>query len=164
MPAPNFTIQQTDAQERYTNWKDNQGNIMNALQNPNAPQVPGLEYSPVLSINSFTFKLQDLCELFERIYKYNNPGSTAVLHLAESTLAANPINAVRFYLGVENSPANNACLIGVAVTNCNAPGFGGADVTNLPVVNAQPTTETSIYDFSYPCPTTCADPGHSIMD
>lgn len=162
MPTPNFTLQLTDAQSRIERWQYDQGAIKNALAS--IPNPNPLINSPVLSINAFTFELHDLCQLFERIFQYNNPGVPFQLHLADYSIN-NPINAVRFYLGEKDPADPGACLIGVGVVDFQPPGLGGQDViSQLPVINNQPENETSIYDFSYPCPTTCPTPGQGIMN
>jgi hypothetical protein len=163
MPTqPNFTISLETAQDRINNWKNDQNAIKATLEQTSSP----MQNSVALSINAFSFKLRDLSELFERIYAYNNNGQAPDIHLSDHIAGMqNPIDAVRFYVGEDVDAAGNAqvCLVGVSVVGFNAAGTqdGGSDFVNLPVINQQPASETSIYDFSYPCPTTCPNPPSS---
>ncbi len=150
-----FTISLADAQERITNWQADQTMIKNALL-----QNPPLHNSPVLDIHAFTFDLADLTDLMGRIAVYNT--STPPL--------GTPINGIRFYLGkVVNTAVPEppySCLVAVGVSDF-APNenVGGDDIIALPSAHSKPPTLVeSIFDFSYPCPTTCADPGKGIMD
>lgn len=158
--SPDFTIPLEIAQDRINNWKNDQAAIKNTLVGISSP----MQNSEALAISAFSFKLRDLTELFERIYAYNNNGQIPGIHLAEhSPNFNNPIDAVRFYVGEKADAAGTSvCLVGVAVTGFNdGTNGGGSDFVNLPVINQQPQTETSIYDFSYPCPTTCPNPPSS---
>lgn len=150
-----FTITLDDAQQRVTNWQGDQALIRNAL----VQNLP-LHNSPVLNINAFTFDLADLTDLITRIALYNNSNPPI----------GDPINGIRFYLGkVVNTTIPEppySCLVAVGVSNF-APNenVGGNDIITLPSAHSKPPTlEESIFDFSYPCPTTCADPGKGIMD
>jgi hypothetical protein len=140
-----YTIPLAEAKTRITAWKTDQGNIQNELNHAGSSNLP------CLTINAFTFELQDLTDLLVRIDAYNKVHQT------------DHVNAVRFYLGksVPSLPeVPYACLVGVGVSNFSpVNNNGGEDILTLP-----PTTDSSIYDFSFPCPSTCAEVGHSIMD
>lgn len=150
-----FTISLDDAQQRITNWQGDQTLIKNALSQ-NLP----LRNSPVLNINAFTFDLADITDLIVRIGLYN----------ASTPPPAEPINGIRFYLGKVVTPTipepPYSCLVAVGVSGFEPnENVGGDDIITLPSAHSKPPTlEESIFDFSYPCPTTCADPGKGIMD
>ncbi len=158
--ARDFTITLEEAKKRCTEWNTDQKKIQTALLDQ-----PTLHNLPVLTSEGFTFELADLFDLFIRIYKYNNPNKPNPILPTEHTIK-DPINAIRFYLGKETflerpiSPI--ACLIGVAVTGFDSDANdGGQDVQDLPQTTIPPL-KSSIYDFSFPCPGTCADSGTGI--
>lgn len=157
--TPEFTILKYDAQDRIRHWKTHQTEIQSVLLNQ-----PNLINSPCLQINAFTFKLDDLYKLFVRIHNHNNP-SAQPLPPPSASNTTNPIKAIRFYLGLKEDPTNEippyACMMAVPVENFNPMSFnGGADIVYLP----QGSEASSIYDFSFPCPSTCAEVNQSIMD
>lgn len=150
-----YTISLDDAQQRITNWQSDQSLIKNAVLH----DLP-LANSPVLNINAFTFDLADIRDLVNRIDLYNittPPGDAS-------------ISGIRFYLGKVITPTMPeppySCLVAVAVSGFRPnENVGGDDIITLPSAHSKPPTlEESIFDFSYPCPTTCADPGKGIMD
>ena len=151
-----FTINQQDAQSRILACRKDQTDIKAALQND-----PNLNNLPCLNIHAFTFSLTDLKQLVNRIEAFNNQVTNPPVV---------PIDAIRFYLG-EKHPhdpniAKYACLIPIAVQDFEPENNnGGKDLLNLPVLgNENPSSPNAIYDFSFPCPSTCAEVGHSIMD
>lgn len=159
IPAgPAFTISLTDAQGRIQKWQEDQTNLRSALQgNP-------LVISPVVNMVSAAFHLDDLQQMVNDIYVFNGWEPLPI----PEPIVTNPVNAVRFYFGKVEAGAPvppYACLMAVAVTNFDYNGNnGGDDVIMLPVSGAHPDYQSSIYDFSYPCPPTCPNPGKSIMD
>lgn len=152
MSTPPFTISQTTADARIKHWRDDQQTIQNALANH--PQYQNL---PPLTINAFTFHYSDLFDLFNRIGEYNtsNNGAPHKPIVPVTPTIENPINAIRFYLGVTPTPEPPfSCLIAVGVTGFNiSQNNGGTDVLSISPLGS------SIYDFSYPCPTTCPQTG-----
>jgi hypothetical protein len=151
-----FTITLEEAQKRFEALKTIQNKIKEELTD-----IP-LKESKLLEISAHTFQLNDLYDLFERIYKFNNP-QEPTLNLDKTTIA-NPINAIRFYPGQKFNTSTEKfqiCLMAVAVTGFNGiSNLGGQDVKNLPDITGT-VSISSIYDFSFPCPSTC--PLESIM-
>jgi hypothetical protein len=154
-----FTISLSDAKTRISNWTADQTAVK---------AVTTINNSPVVNINSAAFALSDLQSLLAEIDLYN--GLQPIVSPTPSI--ANPVNGVRFYFGKkthEGMPvAPYACLIAVGVTGFSpASNLGGNDVVALPALPT-PTHPynglvSSIYDFSYPCPTTCDNYGAGLM-
>ncbi len=151
-----FTISQDDARVRINAWRKDQTDIKAALLN-----YPNLNNLPCLNIHAFTFTLTDLKQLCNRIDAFNNQITNPPVV---------PIDAIRFYLGekqpVDPNTPKYACLIPIAVQDFEPQNNnGGKDLLNLPVLgNENPPSPNAIYDFSFPCPSTCAEVNHSIMD
>lgn len=160
-----FTIDLLEAQQRIQRWQDAQAAIRTALINS-----PQLVNSPVLTTKAFTFQWDDLAELMNRILLHNSPTTANLIPLSADlqTTVAN-IDAIRFYLNIdeiEGTPtAPFGSLISVAVSEFNPESNeGGNDELQLLVSRGSGIEANAIYDFSYPCPATCPNPGHGIMD
>lgn len=150
------TIDLVDAQERITAWQKDQKEIKSNLPT-------GMGPFPALEIKAFTFHFKEMFELCLRMYNYNNPDQKININVED--INDNPLNAIRFYVGKKYPEDSNpfACLIAVPVHNFDpANSKGGEDLAVLP--SAEAPSGSSIYDFSFPCPMTCANPGQSIMD
>ncbi len=156
-----FTISLADAQSRILNWGVDQATIKEYLT---------LNNSPVVITGSVAFHLDELKIILGAIEDYNESEASIIPPVAIS----NPITAIRFYFGKkieQGMPiAPYACLIAVGVTDFNSTTGqtnGGIDVIQLPelpVIPVNNALKSAIYDFSYPCPTTCPSPGMGIMD
>jgi hypothetical protein len=154
------TITLVEAQTRIAAWQEDQRLIKGALP-------PSKGHSPALDIKAFTFDLKEMFEMCLRIYNHNSPGREIYVNIED--ISDSPLNAIRFYLGKNEPTAQNspACLIAVAVKdfatdNANPELRGGEDFLELPSI--KPPIVSSIYDFSFPCPMTCANPTKGIMD
>lgn len=153
-----FTIELPDAEERIANWQNDQQNIQTALSNQ-----PDLNSLPPLIIQGFTIKFSDMYHFVTRVLAYNSGQTTVDGPITVPPPAPgvqNPINAARFYLGIKNITElpipPQPSLMSVAVTGFDPiANAAGTNVLNLPVTNETPNA-TSIFDFSYPCPPTCA--------
>lgn len=160
IPNETYTISLEEAQTRIAAWKESQQTI---LEESGLPAEGGL---PPLRIKAFTFTTNDLFALCERIYNYNNPYEPK-LNIMRSELEK-PVDAMRFYVGnrmVDNVLKQEACLIAVPVVGFDLKtGSGGKDMVALPYFGGGEVVVPTIYDFSYPCPATCAIKGESIMD
>jgi hypothetical protein len=146
-----FCIFQDEAIARITNWRQDQETLINALEG-----TPGHihEGMPMLHVKAFTFEYIELKELMRKIDLHNSDPS------------APPISGLRLYLGVKVHPdepvSPSPCLVAVGVANFDPnSSMGGDDVLKLATIDHN---NEGIYDFSYPCPATCANKGHSIMD
>jgi hypothetical protein len=127
---PDYTISLNEAQARIQLYQQSRGSI---------------------NTNAFTIRLSELTNLCNRAIQYDLQNPTP----------EDPINAIRFYLGAElvnKEPV--ACLICVPVSGFEHDGQtpinGGADVLSLRLGSYKASDECDIYDFSFPCPTTCA--------
>lgn len=147
-----YYITPCEAKARIHNWQQSQAKIREALKN-----TPGHIYegAPMLHVKAFTFKYDELHDLIEKISGYNSESRD------------HKVNAVRFYLGVKTHDHEavppTPCLVTVGVSEFQPDeSMGGDDVLSLPTIN--PSGPSLVCDFSYPCPTTCANEGHSIMD
>ena len=151
----NFTINEQTATDRIDEWQQEQATIKTALgQNPAAN-------SNVLDIKAFTFKLEDIVEFVNRIYLANNPGGGTAWQMPMPT-SSDTTNGIRFYVGEKETSNPNVlepCLIAVAVDNFTPSTSGGSDVLDLPTAPGSTLVSQAIYDFSYPCPTTCPTNG-----
>ena len=154
-----YTITLEEAQKRTDAWKSDQAVLIDAL----GGSTGAANLSPV-NIHGFTFKLDDLFNLCIRIYNYNNPSTP--IDVEPGIEIENPVNAIRFYLGkkADEMPGGAyGCLIGVGVKEFDPENQdGGKDVYDLPDFKTPVTS--SIYDFSYPCPTTCAQKNFSLIN
>lgn len=144
-----------EAQARITHWREDQSKLIDVLKDSQEGHL--MEGLPMLHVKAFTFKYQELAELIDKIRVHNDR--------IPETEAANRINGLRFYLGVKDyasdalSPA--PCLVITGVSEFYPhESMGGDDVICIDdLVNP-----SIIYDFSYPCPSTCGNEGHTIMD
>lgn len=156
-----YTISLADAQSRILNWGIDQATIK---------EYSSFDNAPVLITGSAAFHLDELKAILRLIEDYN--GSEAPL--VPPVVISNPINAIRFYFGKkieQGMPvAPYACLIAVAVSGfviSSVPNIGGTDIIELPQLPTIPINnilQSAIYDFSYPCPTTCPNPNKGITD
>lgn len=156
-----YTISLADAQSRILNWGLDQATIK---------EYTTLDNSPIVITESVAFHLNELKLILKEIEDYNGVKASAL----PPVVIPNPINAIRFYFGKKIEQgipvAPYACLIAVGVTGFNSavePTNGGDDVIQLPelpVIPVNNTLQSAIYDFSYPCPTTCPNPSKGIMD
>lgn len=158
-----FKISKTVAKTRIEDWQGEQSLIKTALGTNPAKD------STVLGIEAFTFRLADLIELLNRIYLVNNPGETS--WKMPLPTGNEQINAIRFYLGqkeVANPPNTlEPCLVALGVEDfapTASPSSGGKDIYDLPTAPDDSSVSPAIYDFSYPCPTTCPEAGYGISD
>lgn len=152
-----YTIDRLEAQTRIAAWQTDQRQILKI------PGLPGgVDYAP-LYIKAFTFSTDDLLQLCEKIYHYNYPERHVTLTGSDRT-DYRPVDGIRFYIGrksVEGTDEVETCLIAVPVLGFDGEkGQGGKDAVTL----WDSGEVATIYDFSYPCPATCAAPGQSIMD
>jgi hypothetical protein len=144
-----YTISLSEAQTRISDWQDAQADIKAELSASSSV----LNSAP-LNIHAFTVSLDNLKDLIRRIDDNNTTHPSG----------SENINAVRFYAASKATATDpEGCLVYVAVTGFDSStSDGGEDVLTLP---AGQTGETSgIYDFSFPCPTTCPPAGSGIMD
>jgi len=151
-----YTIDLIEAQTRIAAWQADQRQILKI------PGLPGgVDYAP-LYIKAFTFSTDDLLQLCEKIYSYNYPKANPVTLTGSDR--EDPVDGIRFYIGrksVEGTDEVETCLIAVPVLGFDGEeGRGGGDAASL----WDSREVATIYDFSYPCPATCAAQGQSIMD
>ncbi|MFN8243271.1 MAG: hypothetical protein U0X40_04370 [Ferruginibacter sp.] len=135
-----------------------------------------------LTMKAFTFALRDITDLLNRIRVYN--GFEPIPNI-EPVRQQDPITGIRFYIGMKPNPAFDPafpvkppyipCLVFLPVTNfvggrmeegiyiASKP---GEDLVSLPVLVTEPVNGatmdipleegSALYDFSFPCPDTCA--------
>jgi hypothetical protein len=136
-----YCIDLPEAQKRVRLWRAEQRNISEALAGTPGPINPDM--MSIVTIKAFTFRYAEILDLVGKINHFNINGET-------------PISGLRFYLGIREAqdhlPAG-PCLIAVAVNGYDpANSLGGQDILDLDAESDRYT----IFDFSYPCPSTCA--------
>ena len=147
-----FTIPLAEEKKRIINWQAEQISVQAALKEDHGSLINAVP----LTAHAFTYHLEELRHLITLIAGYNDSENGA----------QNPVNAVRFYLGkrsVQNNPAySSPDLMAVAVAGFN-PNYseGGLDVINI---TPWAPDASGIFDFSYPCPTTCGNLKQSLLD
>lgn len=126
-----------------------------------------------LTMKAFTFALDDITDLLNRISNFN--GGTPV-NFFPLERKEGSVTGIRFYLGMKPNPAYDSsmpdapeyipCLVFLPVTDFEAgykkddkyiPAKAGNDLTNLPILNEENIVElgSALYDFSFPCPNSC---------
>jgi hypothetical protein len=132
---PDYTITMEVAQGRIQTYNQNKNNI---------------------NTGAFTMRLSELANLCNRVVQYDLQSDT------QNPAPPTPVNAIRFYLGAEPDNFGNlaACLICVPVSGFVHDGQnsinGGQDIFSLRLGSFANEEADAIYDFSFPCPTTCA--------
>src|SRR4051812_37301258 len=116
------TITSAESGKRIAKWDSDRAAIKDHLEDVHLKDLP------VLNINAFTFKLDEMFELCVRIYNANHPEQAPIV--APPSSQDDPINAIRFYPGIKEVLPNTACLIAVPVKCFQERSYddGGEDI------------------------------------
>lgn len=153
---PEHNIPVATASERITQWQNAQTVIQERI---------GIDFPvvfPVASIHAFTMRFTEIFNLCARIYNANCPNMPPITYFVPGDNVPLQYDAIRFYLGIRPSdafPGTEACLMCNPVEGFESQGniLGGNDVASLPLLQGNNINEVSaVYDFSFPCPMTCA--------
>lgn len=148
--ADHYIITLPEAKKRIAQWQADQSELIAKMA---GTPLHIYEDLPMLQVKAFTFEFSEMADLIDKIKTYNETADVK-------------IDGLRFYLGVNDEVGEatvpQACLVAVGVSNFDPEmSMGGDDVL---CVDTDTDSPSIIYDFSYPCPSTCGNAGHTIMD